>query len=446
MPNGSTSDSPIKPADLRGILKYVPMFRDHIFVIALDGSIVEHENFANTVTDIAVLRSLNIRVVLVHGIGKQLRDAADRAGAPPSDVYGEGPTNAATMSLAREASALVSQVMQEALSQAGLKCAVTNAVRATEAGVIKGRDMLLTGKVEKVDTALLRNLIALDVVPLVSPILCSREGASLRVNSDLLAAELAVALGASKVIYLTPFPGLTVDGEPELNLSLDALRSVLAAKDAGSIEERLLSKSRCAVRALENGVARAHILDGRILGGLLTEIFDKVGLGTMIHANDYEQIRPARKRDARAIHNITKQGVKNEMLVQRTLQYIEQHIDKYFVYEIDESIIGCAYLRDYPGDKAMEIGSVYVQPFYQGKDVGRKLVEYGELTAAARGAKKLFALTTQAYGFFHAVCGMEDGTPDDLPPVRRDELKAGGRNSKVLFKKIAPVKKKPVRV
>jgi amino-acid N-acetyltransferase len=441
----SQDESPIKPADLRGILKYVPMFRDHVFVIAFDGSIVEHENFANTITDIAVMRSLNIKVVLVHGIGKQLRDTAARAGATLTDFYGEGPTDIKTLALAREASAIVSQEMLEALSQAGMKCAMTNAVRATEVGVLRGKDMLLTGKVEKVDTALLKNLIALDVVPLVSPVLSSREGKSLRVNSDELASELAQALGASKLIYLTPHAGLTVDGESELNLSLDALRKVLASKKAGGIEDRLLSKARCAVRALDGGVARAHILDGRILGGLLTEIFDKVGLGTMIHANAYEQIRPAKKKDARAIHNITKQGAKNEQLVQRTLQYVEQNIEDYFVFEIDESVIGCARLRQYPGTKTVEIGTVYVQPFYQGKDVGRKLVEYGELAAAKLGANKLLALTTQAYGFFHAVCEFTDGSLSDLPAARRAELKTGGRNSKILFKKIVPEKKKPVR-
>lgn len=441
----SQDESPIKPADLRGILKYVPMFRDHVFVIAFDGSIVEHENFANTITDIAVMRSLNIKVVLVHGIGKQLRDTAARAGATLTDFYGEGPTDPKTLALAREASAIVSQEMLEALSQAGMKCAMTNAVRATEVGVLRGKDMLLTGKVEKVDTALLKNLIALDVVPLVSPVLSSREGKSLRVNSDELASELAQALGASKLIYLTPHAGLVVDGEAELNLSLAELRKVLASKKAGGIEDRLMSKARCAVAALDGGVARAHILDGRILGGLLTEIFDKVGLGTMIHANAYEQIRPAKKKDARAIHNITKQGAKNEQLVQRTLQYVEQHIEDYFVFEIDESVIGCARLRQYPGTKTVEIGTVYVQPFYQGKDVGRKLVEYGELAAAKLGATKLLALTTQAYGFFHAVCEFEDGSESDLPVARRAELKTGGRNSKILFKKIVPEKKKPTR-
>jgi len=443
MNNGAADESPIKPADLRGILKYVPMFRDHVFVIALDGTIVENENFPNIVTDLAVLRSLHIKVVLVHGIGAQMRVLAEKRRAATTDFFGEGPTDADTLTLAREASALVSQQIFESLSHAGVKCAVTNAVRATEAGVIRGVDMQLTGKVEKIDSALLKSLLALDVVPLVSPLLCDREGHTLRVNSDPLAAEIAMALGASKLVYLTPYPGLTIDGEHAVNLPLEALRKILADGRRAKLEPRLLTKANGAVRALEGGVPRAHILDGRILGALLTEIFDKVGLGTMVHANDYESIRPAKKKDARAIYNITKQGVKNEALVQRTMQYIEQHIDDYFVYEIDDSVIGCARLRKYPGTRTVEIGSVYVQPFYQGKDVGRKLVEYGGLAAAKTGANKLLALTTQTYGFFHAVCGFADGTEADLPAARKAELKTNGRNSKILFKKLTPEKKKP---
>ena len=101
-----SSERPLKPTDLRGILKYVPMFREHIFVIAIDGSIVEHENFQNLVTDIAVLRSLNINVVIVHGIGKQLRDTAARQRAELSDVYGEGATDAGTMEIACEAAGI----------------------------------------------------------------------------------------------------------------------------------------------------------------------------------------------------------------------------------------------------------------------------------------------------------------------------------------------------
>lgn len=434
MASSRSSDRPLKPTDLRGILKYVPMFREHIFVIALDGSIVEHENFQNLVTDIAVLRSLNISVVIVHGIGKQLRDMASRQRVKLTDVYGEGVTDAETMEVAREASGIVSQAIIEGLTHANLKCAITNAVRATQVGVIGGVDQLLTGKVEKIDTPLLKSLLAQGVIPLVTPILCDRDGNSLRVNSDAVAAELAIELGASKLIYLTPFPGLILDGKLQVNLSLSAIEKALQKKSV-EIEARLRGKAQFAVRALNNGTQRAHILDGRTNGGLLAEIFDKVGTGSMIHANDYDCIRPAKKKDAQFIYSITKNAVKNRSLVKRSRHLIESHTEDYFVYEIDESIIGCACLRrfeDAPG--TAELCSVYVQPFYQDRGVGKKLVAYAEHHARERGVKTLITCTTQTYGFFKSVCGFADAPDEILPPSRRTELSENGRNSKALFK------------
>jgi amino-acid N-acetyltransferase len=435
----SQRERAMKPTDLRGILRYVPMFRDHVFVIAVDGSIVSHENFTNIVTDIAVLRSLSIKVVLVHGIGHQLVALAGEHNVALSDIQGEGITDAATMSLAREAAALVSQTVLEHLTQAGLRCAITNAVRATNVGVIKGRNHLFTGKIEKVDAAILKSMLAQDILPLVTPIVCDREGQSLRVNSDHLAMELAVAMGASKLIYLTPFPGLQVNGVVKINLPEDELKTLLADKKV-NLDPRIRSKAVQAAKALDEDVPRAHILDGRVFGGLLTEIFDKVGLGTMVHANDYDRIRQAKKKDAQALYNLAKHGAKSEALILRTRQQIEQSIADFFVYEIDDSIIGCAALRSYPDGKAMELGALYVQPFYHGRGVGKKLVEYAKRRAKDRGAKKLFALTTQTSGFFHSSCGFVEASLNDLPVARRQELKASGRNSHVLqfpLKKLA---------
>lgn len=429
----------MKPTDLRGILRYVPMFRDHVFVIAVDGSIVGHENFTNIVTDIAVLRSLSIKVVLVHGIGHQLIALAGEHKVALSDIQGEGVTDAATMSLAREAAALVSQTVLEHLTQAGLRCAITNAVRATHVGVIKGRNHLFTGKIEKVDAAILKTMLAQDILPLVTPIVCDREGQSLRVNSDHLAMELAVAMGASKLIYLTPFAGLQVDGVVKINLPEDELKSLLADKKV-ALDSRIRSKAVQAAKALDEDVPRAHILDGRVFGGLLTEIFDKVGLGTMVHANDYDRIRSAKKKDAQALYNLAKHGAKSDALVLRTRQQIEQAIADFFVYEIDDSIIGCATMRTYPDGKTMELGALYVQPFYHGRGVGKKLVEFAKRRAKDRGGKKLLALTTQTSGFFQSVCGFTEGSVKDLPALRRQELKASGRNSHVLqfpLKKLA---------
>ena len=97
-----TSDSLIKPTDLRGILKYVPMFSDQVFVIALDGSLIAHDIFQNVLLDIAVLRSLNIKVVLAYGIGHQIQSASKLKDIEISDSHGEGATDNTTLTLAME--------------------------------------------------------------------------------------------------------------------------------------------------------------------------------------------------------------------------------------------------------------------------------------------------------------------------------------------------------
>ena len=198
--------------------------------------------------------------------------------------------------------------------------------------------------------------------------------------------------------------------------------------------EVLRSKAVHAVKAIYAGTPRAHILDGRLFGALLNEIFDKVGIGTMIYSNDYQSIRWAEKTDAHSIYTITQNGVRSEKLVERSLATIKEAIDDYLVYEIDSSIIGCINLQSYAEDKLIEIGSVYVQPFYQNKGVGRRMVEYAEADAKRRGAQRLLALTTQAASFFTKLCGFTEGGIEDLPVTRKTEYEANGRNSKILYK------------
>ncbi|WP_269523377.1 amino-acid N-acetyltransferase [Coraliomargarita parva] len=432
MSDNSTAESTIKPTDLRGILKYVPMFRDHIFVIALDGSLVAHENFQNVLLDIAVLRSLNIKIVLVHGIGQQLNALATQKGVTISNAHGEGLTDPATLSLATEASALVSLEIMQGLTRNGLRCATCNGVRSKEAGIVKGTDQQCSGVVDKLDITLFTRLLDGHTIPVVTPIAFSRNGAPLRINSDLLAADLASQLEASKLIYMTTQDGLIIDGEPLKNMPVAELKELLTEKIA-EIPDRLLSKAQHAVRAIEAGTPRAHILDGRLFGALLNEIFDKVGIGTMVYSNEYQSIRPAVKADAYSIYNITRNGVKKEMLRDRSQESIEAAIDNFLVYEIDGSIVACVSLQAYENATVYEVGSVYVQPFYQNKGVGRKMIEYACGEASRRGAKRVLAMTTQANQFFTKICNFSEGSAADLPPARRKDYESNGRNSKVLY-------------
>ena len=424
----------IKPNDLRGILKYVPRFQGQIFIIAIDGAIIADENFSNLLVDIAVLRSLGIKIVLVHGIGHQVQELSELRGVAITNNDGTGITDAATLDLSIRAGSRVSHLILEGLTQNSLKAVITNAVRALPLGIIRGVDQLLTGKVERIDKDFIFELIAQQVVPLITPIAFGPDGKSLRVNSDLLAAEVAEALHATKIIYLTPHAGLEINGSVRREISVEALTKILATQPE-HIAEPVRSKAEHAVKAIETGTPRVHIVDGRIFDGLLNEIFSNEGVGSLVYGNDYQQIRKASKRDVRLIYNLTRAAVKREELLHRTQQAIEKNIDQFFVFEIDENIIACVTLYFYPDKPQLaEIGSLYVLPFYHNRGIGKKMVEYACLQAKERGVTGVIALSTQSFGFFSNVCGFEEATKDVLPEARLRIYEDSGRNAKVLVK------------
>ena len=442
MSNGPATPAPlastaqIKPTDLRGILKYVPRFQGQIFVLAIDGSIVGDENFGNLLVDIAVLRSLGIKVVLVHGIGHQIVDLSTTRNIPISNADGTGVTDTPTLELAIRASSRVSHLILEGLTQNTLKCAITNSVRALPVGIIKGIDQQFTGKVDRIDKEFISTLINADIIPIIQPIGYGPDGRSLRINSDLLAAEVAETLNASKIIYLTPQAGLEVAGEIKRDISVDTLRALL--KDhPEQLSELSRSKAVHAIRAIETGVPRVHIVDGRTFDGLINEIFSNEGVGSLIYANDYQQIRKATKRDVRFLYNLTRNAVKREELLHRTQQAIEKNIDQFYVFEIDENIIACVTLYFYPDKPHLaEIGSLYVLPFYHNRGVGRKMVDFACMRAKEKGVTTLVALSTQSYSFFTSVLGFEETEKSVLPEARLKTYEESGRNPKVLLKSL----------
>ena len=173
----------VKLTDLRGILQYVPQFREKTFILAVDGGIVNEENFANILLDVAVLRSLNIRVVIVHGAAEQIDALGDKQGVQPSNLDGTGVTDAATLELAIEAANRLTHSILQGLSANDLRAACTNAIVAHPLGIIHGIDQLFTGKVERVDTELLQTLLNQGIVPVVPPLGFDGEGKTYRANS-----------------------------------------------------------------------------------------------------------------------------------------------------------------------------------------------------------------------------------------------------------------------
>src|SRR5580692_6720840 len=183
----------------REILRYVPRFRDRVFVIALDGAIVEDDNFPNILLDIALLRSLSIRVALIHGAAHQIRRYAEVSKIVPSDLFGTGITDRETLNIAITAANRVTHEILEGLSANDLRGAYTNAIVAHPAGILQGVDQQLTGRVERIDIALLQSLLKHDIIPVIPPLGCDGDGHTYRLNSDAVAVEVARALRAVKL-------------------------------------------------------------------------------------------------------------------------------------------------------------------------------------------------------------------------------------------------------
>ena len=427
--------TPVKLTDLRGILRYVPQFREKVFILAIDGDIVTDDNFATLLVDVALLWSLNIRIVLVHGAAAQIKALANERRVPASDIDGTGVTDAATLDLALTAANRLTHEILEGLSANDLRAACTNVIIAHPVGIIQGVDHLFTGKVERIDGELLQSLLAQGVIPVIPPLGFDGDGKTYRVNSDAMAVAVAEQLKAIKLIFVTSQDGLMYRTEPIRQILVAELVK-LVQSNAASFAPEMLSRAQYAIAACTAGVPRVHVINGTLDAGLLGEVFSNHGLGTLVYANEYENIRPAKKKDVRAIQSLTKQAVEAEELVKRTKSMIEKSLGDYYMFEIDKNPVACVALHVHPERNQGELACLYVSAAHENQGIGRKLIQFVEDRARERGLAQLLVLSTQAFTYFQSKGGFLEGTPDDLPPLRREKYEQSGRNSKVLVKKL----------
>ncbi|MEY4199035.1 MAG: hypothetical protein RLZZ265_775 [Verrucomicrobiota bacterium] len=423
----------MKPTDLRGILQYIPRFREKTFVIAVDGAVVTDENFANLLLDVAVLRSLNIRVVIVHGAAAQIQALGVERGITPSNLDGTGITDAPTLQLSLTAANRLTHEILEGLSTNDLRAASPNAIIASPLGILQGVDHLFTGKVERVDTEMLQTLLAAGITPVIPPLGFDGDGKTYRVTSDTIALAIATALKAAKILFITTTDGLFHQGK--------LLKQVLAAELRTLIERKELSpedtaRAKAGAAACLSGIPRVHLINGRTDESLLAEVFSNEGVGTLIYADEFQQIRPAQKKDIRALLRLTKNSVLSEELMKRTRASIEKNLGDYYVFEIDRNPVACVALHVYPEANAGELAFLFVAPSHENQGLGKKLIQFIENKARELGLSELVTLSTQAFTYFQSKGGFSEGTPDDLPPARREKYEQSGRNSKVLVKRL----------
>ncbi len=425
----------MKPTDLRGILHYIPQFRDKVFIIAMDGAIVADDNFGNILLDLAVLRSLNIHLVLVHGAGHQVKLLSQKLTEPISNWDGTGVTDAGTLHIAIMAANSVTHEVLEGLSLNNLRAAQTNSIEAVPIGILKGVDHQHTGKVHHVDTEMLRTLLDQGILPVIPPLGFDGNGNTYRINSDSIAVEVARELGAVKLMFISTRNGLEVENKLVSQVPVHDLETLLRTAP-GKFAPEMLSKAQHALRACQGGVQRVHIINGEVDEGLLAEVFSNEGIGTLIYANEYQAVRQAMRKDIRHIMALLKPMIAGDQLTKRTRASIEKQINDFYVFEIDNNIVGVVAVHPYPEKRTVELASLAVNPVHERRGIGGKLAVFAESVARELGFNRMFCLSTQAFTFFQHKLGYTEGQPDDLPPPRREKYEQSGRNSKILVKNL----------
>jgi acetylglutamate kinase len=275
---------------------YVARYRGKTFVVKAGGACVSESGPRDRLcAQIAVLQRFGIGVVLVHGGGDAISDLTRKLGGEPRQIEGRRITDdialgAAIMTLnGTVQTALIGELKRAGIGALGLCGADANLIAARRRSPVMINGTLVdfghVGDVLEVDPTVLRALLAIDVVPVVSPIAADANGAILNVNADTVASEVAVALGATKLVLATSARGILEDAaDPASLLDYLSLSELQAEVNAGHIGGGMLPKVRAIERALRGGVPRVHVVDGRSPVALLEEIFTNRGAGTLIVA------------------------------------------------------------------------------------------------------------------------------------------------------------------
>ena len=288
-------------AGLKGALRYVRAYRDHVFVVKVGGDVVSDPHVLDQVAaQLALLHSLSIRIVIVHGGGPQASALSRRLGREPEMVAGRRVTDDAALEVAKMVFSgtvnldLLCALRHHGVQAVGLSGVDADLLTATrrppvsvkdDAGMVRTVDYGHVGDIQAVDARILTTLLEQRFVPVVCSLAGDREGRVYNVNADTVAERIAVATRAQKLIFLTGAPGVLRDRTDPSSLVAFADPADLAELMAsGALAGGMRPKVEACIRAVTNGVGRTHIIDGRVTDSLLQEAFTGAGAGTMIVA------------------------------------------------------------------------------------------------------------------------------------------------------------------
>ncbi|WP_296802571.1 amino-acid N-acetyltransferase [Thiolapillus sp.] len=418
---------------------YIHALRGSTVVLAFGGEAVQEKEFSHLIHDIALLHSLGLRLVLVHGTRPQIEERLSLRGAAMQIINGMRVTDEHALLCVKEAAGTVRVEIEALLStglanspMSGAQISVDsgNFVTAKPLGIIDGVDYQHTGEVRRINTTALQQRLDAGAMVLISPLGYSPTGEVFNLNAADVAAAIATEIKADKLIFLTD--NKLVDSRRKLIESLVPAEADALLRRRKSLDEqlrRVLVNAACACR---HGVSRTHILPRKQDGVLLTELFTRDGSGTLITAEQWETLRQASIDDATGILELIRPLEEAGVLVRRSREYIETEIGQFIVIERDGAIIGCAALYPFTEEKMAELACLVIHPDYQKGGRGDQLLGHMQQQALALGLKQLFVLTTRTAHWFRER-GFVPAAVSELPGKRKD-LYNWQRNSKVFIK------------
>ncbi len=428
---------------LRHALPYINAHRNRTFVVALSGETVQDNQFPHLIHDLALLGSLGVRLVLVHGARPQIEERLRARGLEMCYQHGLRVTDTQALACVLEATGSVRAQIEGLFSlglanspMAGARIRVTsgNFVIARPLGVRHGIDYQHTGEVRRIDTeALRRHLNGQDIV-LLSPIGYSPTGEVFNVSAEEIAMAAAAELSADKLIILVDDPGL-LDSEGHFVPRLTLEKAEAWLRQPGTIPTHLTKQVAGAVYALRHGVDRVHLVSRHTDGALLLELFTRDGSGTLIDQGAYDDLRSATIEDVGGILALIAPLEEQGILVRRSRERLETEVGQFVVAERDGTVIGCAAFLPFPEERVGELACLAVHPEYRNQRRGDLLLTYIESLAKAQSIQRLFVLTTHTAHWFQER-GFEPATVDVLP-VARKTLYNWQRNSKVFVKNLS---------
>lgn len=408
---------------------YINAHRGRTFVVMFSGEAVDAPGFHHIIHDLALLNSLGIRLVLVHGARPQISDQLDERRLQTTfeehtritDNRALGSVLDAVGAVRLKIEGLFSMGLANSpMHNASIQVVSGNFVVAKPMGIREGFDYQHTGEVRRIEEDAIRRQLDNGHIVQLSPLGCSPTGELFNLNSEEVASSAAIALNADKLIFMGDLGDAAgiIDGDGEL------IRDI-SPYDAGQLlgsgvidrddTERQLT---AACHAASNGVARAHLVNFRQDGALLRELFTRDGCGTLVTRESYEDIRGAWIDDVGGILELLEPLEADGTLVRRSRELLENEIHRFVIIERDGMVVGCAALYPFTDIHAGELACVAVHPDYREGQRGTQLLEHIERQARQLGLTDLFVLTTRAEHWFREH-GFEPVDVADLPAERQ---------------------------